>query len=102
MVWSENGEGLEDVSQNGWIPPPPPPVPGVTKKPGTFRVKWLKFHILCTYLCRSIHTFYVWLLAILNPMFILEIYIISTKYFGPFNQNSEPVTQAKIENAHEL
>ena len=30
LVWSENGEWLDYVSQNGWIPP---------KKPGSFRVK---------------------------------------------------------------
>ena len=24
LVWSENGEWLDYVSQNGWIPPPPP------------------------------------------------------------------------------
>ena len=36
LVWSENGEWLDYVSQNGWIPPPP----GIwkTKKPGSFRV----------------------------------------------------------------
>ena len=41
LVWSENGEWLDYVSQNGWIPPPPPP-PGIwkTKKPGSFRIKW--------------------------------------------------------------
>ena len=40
LVWSENGEWLDYVSQNGWIPPPP----GIwkTKKPGSFRVKGLK------------------------------------------------------------
>ena len=37
LVWSENGEWLDYVSQNGWIPPPP----GIwkTKNPGSFRVK---------------------------------------------------------------
>ena len=24
LVWNENGEGLDYVSQNGWIPTPPP------------------------------------------------------------------------------
>ena len=45
-----------------------------------------------TYFSGSIHTFYVWLLAILNPMFILEIYIILTKYSVPSTRNPKPVT----------
>ena len=37
LVWNENGEGLDYVSQNGRIPPPPPP-PSTDQITGVLKV----------------------------------------------------------------
>ena len=61
-------------------------------------IKWLKFHIGITYFSWSIHTFYVWLLAILNPMFILEINIILIKYFILSTYSKSKTCYSRVSN----
>jgi hypothetical protein len=45
LVWSENGEWLDYVSQNGWIPPPPR-VFGRPKSPGLLGLSKQLFEVV--------------------------------------------------------